>query len=316
MNSLQKISPVIHSTIIVDEKPSFISKAIEAIKALWELSVVCVIKPIENILLLQNIIKIINVPYSVNEVVQNRKFFEEQDQEKRIDKGLKFCNDVREVGEITGGFFVALETIKAISIPVAIFGNSFNTVISFLSISSIITQYRTCMKVWLFMNALKATKEPTDDGKTTLRSYERMLDLVEQYQTKDPSFISEVFNVDEEKLKNTLSRIKIVANEKMSSCHPNEAKKAQNLIEKAANGLKDRVQNHFISSAVALVASVVSLIGTVILLAMTSAAIGWTALGVLGIMIDLELFFFHKITDYQFADAVDLKRSKWEWVTC
>jgi hypothetical protein len=246
------------------------------------------VQPIQKALVAQNIVKIVNVPLALTEIVKNRHFMSENDQDKRIDKGLEICNNVQNITGTTGAFVFALDTFEIISFPVEACAKPFTALISFLSVTSLLTQYRTCMKVWKFMLELNESKDINE-----------MIDfLTRQHQAKDEKFITDTFNTTEEKLMASLSKIQ--GKEKM---------------EEAIKGLKDRVKNRFISSTVSLAAAVISLIGTVILLGVTSAALGWVMLGV-GIAVDIEQFLFRKFTEYQFSQAVDLKRTTWEWITC
>jgi hypothetical protein len=295
------------------------SNVVESIKTLFSTVVhgfETVIEPIQKVLVFQHILQIYKIPYTIVDIVKNRNFISEKDPEKRIDKGLKVCNNFREISETTGAFIVALDTLKAISFPVSACAKPFTAVISILSIGAMITKYRTCMKVFKFMRALNDAEEKGKvDGRVTLQSYQGIMDLIAQKQAEDDQFIGEMFNTTEEKLGDVLSRIQVHAHTQLSTGEAKEVDEGQKIIETASSALKGRVKKEFISHTVALVASIIALIGTLILLVTPSTVIGWIMLG-LGILIDIEQFIYHKVTEYQFATAVDLKRTKWEWITC
>lgn len=295
------------------------SNIVESIKSLYSTVLdgyETVIEPIQKVLVFQHIIKIYKVPYSIVDIVKNRGFFTEKNPEKKIDKGLKVCNNIREITESTGAFIVALDTLKVISFPVSVCAKPFTAVISLLSIGAMITKYRTCIKVLKFMRALNDAEEKGKvGGKVTLQSYQGILDLIGQKQAEDDQFIGEMFNTTEEKLGDVLSRVQVQARAQLSSSEVKDVDEGQKIIEVTIGALKGRVKKDFISHTVALVASTVALIGTLILLVTPSTILGWIMLG-LGILIDIEQFIYHKVTEYQFATAIDLKRTKWEWITC
>lgn len=246
-----------------------------------------IVKPIQKLMVFQNIIRVINIPKAIIEIVKNRSVLKEKNKEKQIDEGLEICNNVRIIGETSAAFMVALSTYEFISWSFEALAKPFTAVISFLSIASIITQYRTCVKVHKFMQALNKSNECKE-----------IAELIKQQQAEDPSFISNTFHITEKKFEDVVSKID---NPKID--------------QKVAKGLKQRVKKEFISAIVGLVAATVSLIGTVILLALTSTVIGWIVLGA-STGVDIEQFIYHKVIEYQFAKALNLKRSLWEWVTC
>lgn len=271
------------NTFNFDNLTELIKKVAEIIFEGYE----SVVKPIQKVLVVQNIIKIYQIPYALIDIVKNRHFMSEKTKGKRLDKGLEICNNVRSVTETTGAFVVALETFKMITFPLAAFAKPFTAVVSVLSIAANITQYRTCLKAWKFKRLLNKSKD-----------FKEMTDLIKQHQAEDKKFISNTFNTTEEKLLDSLSNIQ-----------------GKEDVEKAAKGLKNRVRSYFISSVISLVASTIALIGTVILLGVTSTVLGWILLGV-GTAVEVEQFLFKKYTEYKFSKAVHLERTPWEWVTC
>ena len=275
-----------------------------------------IIEPIKKIVIIKHIVQIVNLPIIVKGVIKKCMNFHNMTRDQKIDTGLNVCNSLREVGESVATFVVGLEAIKAIPLTTPIWALPFSAVISALSVVAIVCKIRTCIKVSEFVNSFARTEDDHKvGGKATLEGYKATLNLIEEKQLENETFIYDTFNVTNEKLSDLLVNIQITASEKLSSNNPEEVKEGQEMLEKAICGLKGRIKQNIVSSALAITASVLNIVGTTLLLALPEIPVGWAFLG-LGVVVEIGRLVYHKIGEYQFAQAIGLQRSKWEWLTC
>lgn len=271
----------------------------------------------KNIFFVNHFAQMVFLPVKGVEFVQNCASFPKIDRQKQIDAVLKICNNFREIIESAGSFAVVLERVKAIpSRLLEPLATPFVITLSALSIFSVASNVRTCMKVKRLMHELNQAEEKGKiDGKLTHASYKAMLNVLENEQFKDENFISNIFNTTQDQLKEVFAEIDLKISKKLSSNNSEEIHEGQKILENSVKSLKGRVKQNIFSSAFAITSSVVNIFGTAMLLALPIAPLGWVVLGV-KMVIDLGRLIHHKIVEYQFAKDVDLKRTKWEWMTC
>lgn len=274
------------------------------------------IEPLQKFIVFKHLLQIVYAPVKVFEIFRNFGSFSRKDHQKNIDTGLDTCNKVRELGESISTFIVALETVKAIPAVLVAATVPFTAVLTVLSLSSIIIKIRLCIRTHRFFKEIeKAGEEGKVNGKVTLASYENILKLIEKKNAEDRSFVGEMFNTTDDKLADLLVRIQLSVKDKLSWGNVEEVRKGQKQLENTISSLKGRVRQNIIEASVSIVASVVNIIGTSLLLALPLLPFGWGFLA-LGVIADTGRFIYHKIGEYQFAQDVGLKRSKWEWLTC
>ena len=275
-----------------------------------------IIEPIKKIVIIKHIVQIISLPIVVKGVIKKCMNFHNMTPDQKIDTGLNVCNSLREVGESIATFVVGLEAIKAIPLTTPIWASPFSTVMSALSVVTIICKIRTCIKVSGFVDSFARTEDYyKSSNKATLEGYKATLNLIEEKQLGNETFIYDTFNVTNEKLNDLLVSIQITASEKLSSNNPEEIKEGHEILQKTICGLKGRIKQNIVSSALAITASILNIIGTTLLLALPVIPVGWVFLG-LGVVVEIGRLAYHKIGEYQFAQAIGLQRSKWEWLTC
>ncbi|HEV8050954.1 MAG TPA: hypothetical protein VGP47_00550 [Parachlamydiaceae bacterium] len=276
-----------------------------------------IIEPFQKLVVFKHLFQITCIPEKMFQIYKNCFVFSNKtDKEKKIDTGLDTLIKVREIGESFSTFVVALETIKAIPNVLAPITVPFSAILTVLSVASIITTIRSCGKTVEFMNSLdKAAESGKINGRVSLVSYEAMIRLIEEKQFENKNFISETFNTTEDKLADVLVRIQLTAKNKLSSSRSADVLEGQELVEDVVRSLKGRVKKNVILSSISITTSIVNIIGTALLLALPLLPIGWPLLA-LGIIVDVGKFIYHKTSEYQFAQAVGLKRTKWEWLSC
>lgn len=275
-----------------------------------------VIDPIQKIIVVKNLLQIVNLPVILKDIIKKSILFNEMSRTKKTDASLNFCNQIREIGEAVGTFVVTLEKIKAISEITEKWAVPFSATISALSICSIISKIRTCLKVMRFRDRLASIVEHNKvDGKVTLAGYQGMLYHIEKKQRKDEDFLGEMFNNSEEKLSEALVSTEIDIQEKLSFGNASAVKEGQIKLENSIAGLKGRLNQNLVSSALTITTATTNIIGTILLLTLPLLPLGWAFLG-LGVVCDIGRIVHHKIGEYQFSEAIGLKRNYWELLTC
>lgn len=275
-----------------------------------------VVEPMKKIAIFNHMAQIVYVPLVAMTLVKNCIHLPTQEREKKIDTGLNICSNLREISESIATFLVALERIELMPASILSWGVPFTAVMSVLSLASIASKFRTCLKVRRFMQSFKQAEELGKvEGKLSYLSYTAILNLIESEQMKDNNFISEMFNTSEDNLADLLINTQLKAEDKLASTDPKDLKEAQEIVERVVKGLKNRVKQNIVSSVLAITSSVVNIIGTVLLLSLPILPVGWAVFAV-GTMIDGGRFICHKVGEYRFAKAIELKRTKWEWITC
>jgi len=283
------------------------NNGVEAVKKLAQM------KPV---IFMKGFSALVMTPFTVAAIVKTCRVFAQYTREKKIDAALTLCEQFRRIGENAATLVVSLERIKAIRVSPIAWAKPFAGVLAALSIASIVSNVRTYMKVKRLMREWGQVEESgKEQGKMTLDGYRSILDLIKQKQKEDSDFISETFNVSEEQLQRALSSVERQAEGQLSSHDAEETAQATELLEKTAQMLKGRIKQNLVSSILVMVSSVVNLIGTTLLLVCPVLPIGWIAVGAT-VLLDGGNWIRHKVVDYQFAKAMDVKRTKWEWATC
>jgi hypothetical protein len=275
-----------------------------------------IIEPIQQVVFFKNLMQVIKLPFSTFSIVNLLLSMPTKNLEKKIDAGLDVGDKLREIGESAGTFAIALETFKIVPISTLEWTMPYTIAMSILSIPSVIIKFRTCLKA---MRVIKSFDNIIENGKVkgrmTSNSYQTVVNLIEEKQSLDDQFIHEMFNETQEKLGNALVDLKLKADKKIASNRPKEIEEGQKLIESGLTALKGRVKQTFIATSIAMTASLVNIVGTAILLAIPIQPLGWALLGI-GAVVNIGQFIYHKVGEYQFASALDIKRTKWEWLTC
>lgn len=275
-----------------------------------------VIEPIKRGLSFKQLGEIALVPFHVVSIAKICIGFPRYNKEKKIDAGLNICSGLREIADSTATFIVKLEDIHAIPTSPVAWTTPFAIVMSVLSIVSVVVNVRTCMKVKRLMKEFNlAETSGKVDGKITKASYQAMLKVIKSKQNEDEDFISDVFNTTKEKLACALVRLESSFTEKLQSKDLQVVEEGQKILEKSVKSLKGRVKHNLTSSILNIISSTVNIIGTAIFLAFPVSPLGWAIIAV-SALIDAGRWINHKVVEYQFAKVVELKRTKWEWVTC
>lgn len=247
-------------------------------------------------------------PFSIVAIVQTCWTFANYSREKKIDAGLSLCEHFRRIGENAATLVVSLEGMKVIRKSPVAWTKPFAGVLSILSLASIAGNIRTCVKVKRLMREWKQVEESgRQEGKMTLSGYRALLDFIKAKQAQDGDFISEMFNISEDHLNAALSSVEKKAEQEMEQ--------AGELLEKTTRLLKGRIKQNLVSSTVTTISSVINLLGTTLLLLCPALPIGWAIVGITTAM-DGSNWLRHKAVDCRFAKAMNVQRTKWEWITC
>lgn len=282
------------------------NSGVETIKKLSQL---------KQVIFLKGTFALAMTPFTLAAMIQTCRVFSGYSTEKKIDAGLTICDHLRHMGENAATVVVSLEGLRVIRRTPVAWAQPFAVVLSVLSIASIINNIRTYRKVKNIMREMLQIEENSKvEGKMTLAAYKSMIEVIEKKRQEDSDFVSEMFCVKEGQLELACASMERKIESQLSSENLEEVSQGQELLEKTVAHLKGRVKQHLVSSVLSTTSSVINMIGTMILLFCPIAPIGWITVGA-AVLIDSSNWVRHKVVDYLFVKAMDIKRSKLEWVT-
>lgn len=266
------------------------------------------IDAIRNIVTIKQLVEVVLAPLYILTIIKTCMIFRRLPEGKKVDAALNITSNVKDIGENAGAFVGALDKINKIPTTKIAWLGPFAVVMAGLSLASITNNIRTCMRTRELLREIRfAENSGKVDGQLTQASYRNVLDLFERKDKADKEFISDYFNVKESKFADALVNIE--------SSVRSAADEGVEKIKKTLNALKSRLRREIAGTAAAATASVLSMIGICLLFASPAAPAGWVVLGTSSV-IDLSRWIHHKFVEYKFAKAIDLQRTKVEWILC
>ena len=256
------------------------------------------------------------VPSSLIDISTNCKSLLCDPPKKKINATLDLITGLKEIGEGIAAFAEYLIGLKAISESSSAWAGPFGLVMTALSIASIARKAMIWKETDHLLKEFDAAVSSTGLKKMpTTASLHAILKLIENKQEEDSNFVSDVFNVKPESFAEAMVDRERLIDEKLASDKPEEQESGRKLLAKTIKSLRGRVQKNIISSAVSIVASVVNMIGSIVIFCCPIIPLGWGLVGASAV-IDIGRLVYHKATEYLFAQAIGLKRSTFEWITC
>jgi hypothetical protein len=266
---------------------------------------------LRSIIIFNGAMAAVTAPFKIVAIAKKVSTFRQNNREKKIDAGLQICDLIRQIGEGVVTVIVSLERLKKIAYTSKIWARPLAPVLSIFSIAVIANNVRTCMRMRRLLKEIDEAmeKEPTLDG------YQKIMKLINQKQKADKDFASDTFNLNIEQLQQALLKTETIICSKFRSQSLGEKEEGKELLQKALIGLRGRVKKNITASMFSVVSSIVSIVGTIVLLLSPLSPVGWVVVGG-AIAIDSSSWIHHKVKEYQFAKSVALKRTKLQWITC
>jgi len=271
--------------------------------------------PLKKVVGVKQIIEIARVPSHFLDVFKSGLDFVRGGKEKKFEASLNIINRVREVGTTISTFVLGLRELGMVASDKLLWMQPFAVVMSFLSLASITSNLKTCMKMRRLLQEMDFAVSRSTKVGVDLSSYRSVMNLFEQEQKKDPDFFQNTFNADAEKLAEAFFSLEVEMKEKLSSEDVDIRKEGVKAIEETLKILRGRIHKNIVSSAISTTVSAINLIGTIVLLACPAFPAGWAIMGV-GSLLDFSSWTYHKVVEYKFASHIGLKRTKLEWLTC
>lgn len=256
------------------------------------------------------------LPLNVLEVGMSCKSLVTDPPNKKLNASLDIISGIKEIGEGITGLMEFLVGVKAVSEAAAAWSGPFGLVMSALSIVSIAKRAKIIKETNDLLNEFDAIVEETShEGKINAASYTAVMKLLENKQNEDSDFLTDVFNVKEAVFAHALLDRKKTIDERLASPDQNEQEKGDHLAAQMVKSLRGRIQKNITSSAVSIVASIVNMIGSILIFLCPVLPVGWALVGASSI-IDGGKLVHHKISEYLFAQEIGFTRTRLEWLVC
>lgn len=196
-------------------------------------------------------------------------------------------------------------------------GDSTSTFISGLEVTGAIAEGTSALTFFPISvaSACLATATITLNGRRLYQSRQLIKEMDLQasdnevltlLNNKDEYFLQKSFNVEGDKLKETLQDIQGLAAKKLAS---GDAKSSQETLQKTVDGLKERIRTKNWSHGLAILSSVVTLIGMAILLFSPLGPIAYAILAVAALVSVAKFLYERKSLHYFATTLADIKAS-------
>ena len=213
-------------------------------------------------------------------------------------------------------FLEYLEGLRAISESAISWSGPFSLVMTIFSVASIARNVKICKETYTLLEEFDEIVRLTRaKGKPTQNSLHEVLRWIENKQREDADFLDDFLNVKEESFVEALVARERCIDEKIASSNPQEQEEAEQLLATTIKSLRGRVQKNITESVVSIVASVVNMIGSILIFCCPLNPVGWSLVGISG-LIDGGRVIYHKVTEYQSAQEIGMRRSYLEWILC
>lgn len=292
------------------------TKAIDiASKIFQKLSVRSLIKPLKQAHELVNgtkVFDIVLVPMNILNVTSHVNALVRGTPSERIDLTLETANELGSIKNNIKTFYDGLETIGSRSLTLLKLTSALNMLSVVFTITSLMTKFRNVSKMKKLCEELVEAGhlKPLTD-RVSLIDFQAALAILDKHQSKDKAFCKRLFNYDCKKLEGRLSAVMQEAKSRIDSGDLKQVETGEKLLCKTLKGLERRIRSNIYSPTLSAVCALVVLVSGAILLAPVVKVVS-----ILGTVITLSEFAYHKFSEYTFAHNLKLKRKWYEWITC
>lgn len=232
--------------------------------------------------------------------------------EQRIDAAFAASNTVRDMGASTGSFVMGLQGLEKMSTSTR-WILPFAGAMSIFSVFSIIGNLRTSSKMRTLLTEVEGLQRKHQEPTQMLASFRSIVSMLKHKQKENNRFFSNTFHATEQQMNEALDAIDKQAETDLTSTDAQQRAKGEKALKNALDALKGRIKANISNSRVSAVAAIINLIGTAVLFVCPFAGM---ALWGLSALIDTGNWIYNKVNDRSFGNALGLKRSRWQLLTC